>query len=248
MEIVRCSDLTYMSKTAAHIIGDIARRTVCLQGWWSIALCGGTTPRHVYKRLGSSEYADAVAWGNTHIFWGDERCVPPTHKASNYRMAWELFLSRVAIPKSNVHRIRGECLSAEQAAWCYEEEMRALFCARKGGIVDGFPVFDLIMLGIGADGHTASLFPGSVALEEKERWVRAVFAPQGYEPLPRITLTLPVINNARTVLFLVTGAKKESVVRNILGNPAAACIHYPAARVCARERTLWVVDTETIRI
>ncbi|MCX8044848.1 MAG: 6-phosphogluconolactonase, partial [Desulfobacterota bacterium] len=159
MEVIRCNNLTSMADDGARFISDISQREIRSKGWWSLALCGGTTPRHVYERLSRLDYAHALAWSATHVFWGDERCVPPTDAASNYCTAWELLLSRVVIPVENLHRIRGECPLPEDEARRYEEEMRDFFSARAGSIVGGFPVFDLIVLGLGRDGHTASLFP-----------------------------------------------------------------------------------------
>lgn len=248
MEIIRCANQTHMADQVAGFFRDLAQRALREKGWWSLALCGGMTPRHLYERLSCAEYARGIAWSATHIFFGDERCVPPTHEASNYRMAWDLFLSRVLPPETNVHRIRGECTSADDEARRYEEDMKAFFMPREGGIAGGFPVFDLIVLGIGPDGHTASLFPGDPMLEERERWAVAVVAPHGYEPPRRITMTLPVINHAKNVFFLVAGARKAAVFRDILNTPDAARIRYPAARVRARERTVWFVDADAVGI
>lgn len=248
MEIIRCANQTRMADQAAGFIRDLARCALREKGWWSLALCGGTTPRHLYERLSCAEYARGIAWSATHIFFGDERCVPPTHEASNYRMAWDLLLSRVSIPECNVHCIRGECASADEEARRYEEDMRTFFMPLEGGFAGGFPVFDLIVLGIGPDGHTASLFPGDAALKEQKRWAVAVSAPKGYEPRRRITITLPVINHAKIVLFLVAGAKKGAVLRDILKDPDTARIRYPAARIRAQKQTVWFIDAETAGI
>src|SRR6185437_10108514 len=164
----------------------------------SVALAGGNTPRRVYELLATEPFKQQVEWSKVHLFFGDERCVPPDHRDSNYAMVNEALISNVPIPANNVHRIIGEG-NANENALAYEAELRTYFAGL------AWPRFDLVLLGMGEDGHTASLFPNSAALKEMSRWV----VPTRNEQLgqDRITLTLPVFNHARRLMFLVTGQK-----------------------------------------
>ena len=187
------------------------RRSVAERGSCRIALAGGNSPRSLYERLAQAE----VDWSALHIFFGDERCVPPDHASSNYRMAHEALLRHVAIPEAQVHRIRGELLP-EEAARSYNEVL-------------GREPLDLVLLGMGGDGHTASLFPGGLELEERERWV--VVSKSPIEPRDRVSLSLAALNSARTVLFLIAGADKAdclALVWRELEDDAPTC---PAAMV-----------------
>jgi 6-phosphogluconolactonase len=175
-------------------------------GAFSIALSGGSTPRPVYEHLASPSYSDRFPWFRTHLFWGDERFVPYTDALSNYRMAREVLLSRVRIPAANIHPIPTSGVSAEAAAAAYEHELKTFYGAE---LLDpARPLFDLNLLGLGPDGHTASLFPGSAVLTERNRWVAAV---SGVKPEVRITLTYPALESCRQAAFLVTGADKRDV-------------------------------------
>ena len=178
------------------------------RGRCAVALSGGSTPKNVYQLLAAPAFRTRVRWGDIHFFWGDERHVPPDHPDSNYRMAVEAMLSKVPVPPANVHRVRSELPDAERVAREYGETIRACVAGER------LPRFDVIHLGIGTDGHTASLFPGSAALGERERlcvanWVEK-FA--GY----RITLTLPILNAARAAIFIVTGAAKAPIIQQVL--------------------------------
>ena len=178
------------------------------RGRCAVALSGGSTPKNVYQLLAAPAFRSRVRWGDIHFFWGDERHVPPDHPDSNYRMAVEAMLSKVPVPPANVHRVRSELPDVERAAREYEETIRAC--------VDGEPLprFDVIHLGIGTDGHTASLFPVSAALQERERLCVANWVAKfgGY----RITLTLPILNAARVAIFIVTGAAKAPIIQQVL--------------------------------
>jgi 6-phosphogluconolactonase len=188
------------------------------------------------------ELAPRVDWSRVHVFWGDERCVPPDHPDSNYRMAREALLDRVLLPEANVHRIEGE-LGPEEAAVAYERTLRAFFVEHSGeGGGAAAPRFDLILLGMGKDGHTASLFPGHPVLEETKRWVAAVAVPAIAPALPRVTLTLPVLNVAGGVTFVVAGREKREVLRAVLDNPETARDLYPAAMIQPRGRLTWLLD------
>ena len=205
---------------AARFVADVAQHCSDTQGRFTIALSGGSTPRRLYRLLATSPIADAMAWDRWHIFWGDERCVPPDHEDSNYRMARETLLSHIPVPDNQVHRMRGEDVPHE-AAEEYETLVRDVFQAAA-------PSFDLILLGIGDDGHTASLFPNSRALEEQDRLIVANWAPslQAY----RITFTLPLINAARTIAFLDIDESKAAVLRSVL-DPRLGEDQPPAASV-----------------
>jgi 6-phosphogluconolactonase len=201
-----------MTRAAAHLFAAKAAEAASAQGRFTAALSGGKTPTALYDLLAKAPFASQIPWASVHLFWGDERCVPPDHADSNYRMTKELLLDRVPIPPANVHRMPGEMDPIEAAAR-YEEELREFFAPHRAG----FPVFDFILLGLGEDGHTASLFPGTRAIRESARWVLGhnVDAQKGW----RITLTPPAINATRKVVFIVAGAGKASVLRDILEGP-----------------------------
>jgi 6-phosphogluconolactonase len=223
---------------AAEAAAEVAARAaeaVAARGAFTLALSGGSTPRALYALLAdpARAFAARMPWGSTQILFGDERHVPPGHADSNFRMAREALLARVPVPAENVHRIRGELPDAAEAAAEYASELRA--------VLGGVPEIDLVLLGLGEDGHTASLFPGSPALDERERWVAAPWV----ERLGafRITLTLPVLERAREVLFLVAGAAKAAALQSALqGSRGAEPV--PAARVRPRDgRLLWLADS-----
>lgn len=201
---------------------------------FSVALSGGSTPRRLFKTLAATPFREHIPWERIHIFWGDERCVPPEHPGSNYRLACEALLNHVPIPKRNIHRICGE-LEPEAAAQAYAAELRDFFDT-------AWPTFDLIWLGLGQDGHTASLFPGSDAVVEAKRPVVAVTAHYQDRPARRVTLTPPAINAARHVVFLVTGESKAETLQAVLEGPyqPRTC---PAQIVQPTEGQLrWLVD------
>lgn len=191
--------------------GDAVRA----RGVATVALAGGSTPRGLYALLASDAdgYRPRVPWEQIHLFWGDERHVPPDHADSNFRMAHEALLARVPVPPSHVHRVRAEHPDAGRVAEEYEGEIRGFFTGR--GLMDGaFPRFDLVLLGMGPDGHTASLFPGTAMLHETERIVRAPWVPR--LNAHRITLTPPALNRAAAVVFLVAGEEKAETLRAVL--------------------------------
>jgi 6-phosphogluconolactonase len=226
------ADVEDQSRAAAQLIVDISHRALEARGRFTMALSGGSGPVRLMELLAREPFRGAIPWDRTLIFWGDDRAVGPDHILSNYRMALELLLSRVPVPEANVLRIRGE-LGAAGAAEELRRTMVNCFGDRE------LPAFDLVLQGMGTDGHTASLFPGTAELESKA-WVEPVFTP-GAEPLvERVTMTIPVFNNARVALFLVSGAEKRSLMAEIMNDPTAAD-RYPAARIEARE-TLWYLD------
>ncbi len=190
----------------AQFVADLAKDCLAAQGQFTIALSGGSTPRRLYQVLAAPPYASEMDWERWYVFWSDERCVPPDHEDSNYRMAREELLDHVAIPDANVHRMRGE-VDPLEAAQAYEAVVREVFQSPA-------PSFDLILLGIGDDGHTASLFPGTEALGEQDRLVVDNWAPD--LQVHRITFTLPLINAAKVVAFLDTDETKAGVLRQVL--------------------------------
>lgn len=199
-----------LAHAAAAHIQDSAFEAVADHGFFSLALAGGSTPIPTYQILASPPYEESMPWEKTHIFWGDERTVPPNHEKSNYKMARDVLLDPLSIPEENIHRLQGE-LKPQEAAKEYEREIREFFNADP-------PHFDLILLGMGTDGHTASLFPGSTALlsPQKSRLVLANYidALESW----RITFTPRLINAAFQVTFLVSGEKKAERVYQALSS------------------------------
>lgn len=232
------SDLDALSQAAAEEIFLLAHAAIAEKGLFTVALAGGSTPRRLYQIL-AEKYRDKIDWAKVHFFWGDERCVPLTDSDSNFTMAAQALISKVSVPSQNVHRMPADVATPEQAAQAYERELRDFF---KLFSVKSFPAFDLVLLGIGEDGHTASLFPNAPVLDEKVRWVSPVTAPATYKTRPRITLTLPVLNNAYRVFFLVAGSEKHTVIKSILNTPEPAQKLYPAAMIRPRGQTTWFLD------
>jgi len=247
-EVRRYPNLERLGLAAASLVVDLAEASLRKRGRFTLVLSGGTTPRVLYERLAGPPFSERMPWGKTYLFWGDERCVAPDHPHSNFGMAYQALLSKVPLPAANVYRIPGEVLPPEAAAVHYEERLREFFHARRSsGGSQAFPVFDLLLLGLGPDGHTASLFPGDSALEERQRWVRAVEVSPTSPQVPRITLTLPVINSALNVLLLVSGPGKEKVLEAILSDREQAALTYPAARVKPAGPLFWLIDEERTR-
>jgi 6-phosphogluconolactonase len=234
-----------LNAAAAEHITAAAIVAVEERGRFLLVLSGGATPRGVYLGL-ASEHAERIDWSRAHLFWGDERCVAPDHPQSNYGMANESLLRRVSLPAANVHRIRGE-EPPERAAMMYDRELAEFFRAATPADLGSEYAFDLVLLGVGDDGHTASLFPDSPALTVTG-WAASARAPEPAAVAERVTLTLPAINSARECLFLVTGAAKRQVAQQILSSSAAAddggSPLLPAARVRPRGRSVWFLDAE----
>lgn len=216
-----CRDAGELAERAAALVLQAAGRAIAAEGRFTLCLAGGDTPRAVYRRLSSA----ALEWKRVHLFWGDERAVPPDDPQSNFRMVKEELLSRAQVPEENVHRILAE-KPAEQAAAAYEDELRQFF--------GGWPGFHLALLGLGADGHTASLFPGSPALAVTDR---AVVAASG-----RISLTAPALNRAAWVVFLVGGEQKAAALRAVLEGPPNPR-QFPAQLIRPESGNVtWLVD------
>jgi 6-phosphogluconolactonase len=202
---------------------------------FTVALSGGSTPELLFNIL-SEKFAESVPWKFVHIFWGDERCVPPDNAESNFGIAWRKFLSKIEIPDLNIHRIHGED-EPEKEASRYSEEI-SLHTGKR----DGMPLFDLILLGLGEDGHTASIFPGHTGLLYSDKICDVAIYPLTQQK--RISLTVKVINNAEDVTFLVTGNKKEEIVKKIFRQDASA-LNYPATYIVpVYGRLNWFIDKE----
>lgn len=229
-------DLARLTRRAAEIFVDASNRAVAQRGRFAVVVSGGRTPEGLYRLLAdAAEYRDRIPWRASHFFWGDERCVPPAHPDSNFKMAFSAMLSKLDLPAENIHRIRAELPSA-QAAQDYEDELRRFFSLGEGQ----WPEFDLVLLGMGPDGHTASLFPGSEAVREKKRLVLAPWVPKLSSF--RITLTPPVFNAAKAVTFLVAGEDKAVALEAVLeGEPDPE--QFPAQAIQPKAGSLiWLVD------
>lgn len=221
-----------MSHEAARFVLLSTREAVLCTGRCTVALSGGATPRRLYELLASDEYRGALPWDEIEWFWSDERCVPPEDPRSNFRLANEAMLQRAGVATSHVHRMYGE-LTPSRGALAYEAVVRER-------VPDH--AFDLILLGVGEDGHTASLFPGHAVLDEREQLVTAVRGPEAIDVPDRITMTLPLINRARSVLVLAAGESKRPVVRAVREDAGAASVRYPVARVRPAGHLTWIVD------
>ena len=240
-EIRSYPNLPELSRAAAEFIAELAEARIEERNIFTLVLSGGSTPRLLYEELARQPISKRIEWPKTHIFWGDERYVPADHPESNYGLAFRALVSKVNVPPENVHRILTESVSASAAAVAYEKTLRYFFHPPVGSEDNRyFPSFDLVLLGLGQDGHTASLFPGDTALKEKYRWVLGVDSASTSPAVPRVTLTLPVLNRADCVIFLVSGSRKKEVFEEIMNNPEATA--YPAARVRPSGRLLWFVD------
>ena len=238
-EVRVLEDAAAVTRAAADEFGRRARERVAQAGFFTVSLSGGSTPKSLYALL--AEPGAPIPWDRVHLFWGDERDVPPDHADSNFAMVESTLLSKVNVPADHVHRIRPELAGAERAASVYEEELRRFF-----GLAPGqWPRFDLVLLGMGPDGHTASLFPGSPALEERDRLVVASWVEK--LQTHRITLTLPILNGAACVLFLVHGADKAPALKAAL--QADGPDVPPAGRVRPADGELiWLVDGAAARL
>lgn len=253
------NDLNALALEAAARFTSIGAAAIQRSDRFTVALSGGSTPRAMYEVL-ARDYQD-FAWDKVEFFWGDERCVPPEHVDSNFGSAQRSLLSKVKVLDQKVHRLRGED-DPHQAAFAYEYELRKVFSAQleaeagsaptdtalpdhaakiiTSGGISLFPAFDLILLGMGADGHTASLFPGTAGLHEARRWVIANHVEQLH--VDRLTLTLPVINHAQNVIFLIAGLDKAPALQSVLqGSPEPD--RYPAQLVKPRTSGVnWLID------
>lgn len=225
-----------LSREAADFVVWAGEQAVSAAGTFRLALAGGSTPRGLYAYLASSPLARRLDWRRVSVFFSDERCVPPDHPDSNFRMATETLIAPLGLPRERIFRMRGED-EPERAAREYEDRLRNEF----GALPPSWPRFDLILLGLGEDGHTASLFPQTPALEERHRLVVPNRAPRGVAQ--RLTFTVPLINQAQAVVFLVSGAKKAPAVKAVLEDRAAVGTQFPAKLIRPEQgRLIWFLD------
>jgi 6-phosphogluconolactonase len=228
-------DLEAISHKAAEIFLHLSGQYIASAGRFVVALSGGTTPKRFYMLLGSDPLRNMIDWGRVHFFWVDERCVPKEDEESNYKLAFDTFLSKVPVRAANIHRIKGED-GPDKAASEYERDIRKFFG------ISGFPAFDLIMLGVGEDGHTASLFPRSKPLEEKTRLAVPVYMKKPISD--RVSLTLPVLNNSDQIIFLAAGKSKAHIVRSVLVGDKERK-QYPAGLINpVNDKIQWLIDQE----
>jgi 6-phosphogluconolactonase len=229
--VITVADPAALAKAAAD---RIMARIDANPGRAAICLTGGSSPRQLYQLLASDAYRGRIPWDHIHWFIGDERFVPATDPLNNMAMARRIFLDACA-PADNIHRIPTDLADPDQSARQYESELKSYYGA--GVLNPARPLFDLVLLGVGPDGHTASLFPDYPAIEETERWVVGV--PQAHvEPfVPRVTLTLPALGSCREMLFEVAGAEKRAILTRVLEGE-----NLPAGRTCSLGQTLWLVD------
>jgi 6-phosphogluconolactonase len=223
------ADPETLARRAASWLVD---RAAAATGRFAVALSGGSTPRRLYELLATAAFRDRLPWPRVHLFWGDERFVPQDHPDSNFRMADEALIRHVTIAKATVHAIPTDGAPAD-AARRYEQTLKAFY----GGtaLVPGRPLFDVTFLGLGPEGHTASLFPGTAALDERNAWVTSVI---GAKPEPRITLTYPALESSAAVAFLVAGAEKHDILRRARQGEAAL----PAGRLRPQGELWWLTD------
>ena len=233
-QIIRVADAQALAQKAADMFQQMAAENIAQQGRFTVALSGGSTPKAMFALLASEPYRNAIDWANVYIFWGDERCVPPDHADSNYRMTTETLLSKVPVPPQNIFRLHGEADPAH-AAQKYAAQLQQFFQPASS------PRFDLVFLGMGADGHTASLFPSTTALHAPA----PLIAVENYvEKLKtyRLTLTAATINQAKTIVFLVGGADKAATLSAVLQGEYHPEL-YPSQLIQPANGTLiWVVD------
>jgi 6-phosphogluconolactonase len=248
--ILECyNTLSQASNAAVGYIEETIGTAVSAKGFCTIVLAGGRTPQLTYELLGGPANEARLPWQQCHFFWGDERWVPATHPDSNYFMVHNTLFSHLHIPPQNIHQIPTGHLDPETGAAMYEKHLRDFFRTlpfSETAVISGattFPVFDLILLGMGSDGHTASLFPGSDFLTERKKWVDCIVTETGSPPVPRITLTLPVLNQARNILFLISGPRKRRILDTFLDKPWSerTDLSYPAAHINPQGRLIWLV-------
>jgi 6-phosphogluconolactonase len=230
------ADPNSLAQAAAAQFVRLAQEAIAAQGRFTVALSGGSTPKALYALLATEPWHHQIPWNQVYLFWGDERHVPPSDSSSNFRMTQEQLLSRVAIPPENVHRIKAENPDAQAAAAEYEQDLKQFFQLGE----HQFPRFDLVLLGMGSNGHTASLFPGTDAVHEQTRLAVAPWVAE--LNTDRITLTPPVINNAREIIFFVTGTEKAATLKAVLEGQYQPD-RLPAQIIRpAQGKVVWMVD------
>ncbi len=230
------ASLDELIKATADLVLEAAAKAAASRGRFDFVLSGGSTPAPLYRLLAQSPYARTMPWNLTHFFWGDERIVPPEDKESNYGQVRRILLDPIQIKGENVHPIKGE-LTPSEAAKKYSDRLSALWRERKAN-----PLFDLVLLGLGGDGHTASLFPGSADMYEKQALATTATAEYGGRPAHRVTLTPLAFNQSRQIVFLVTGEAKAIAVENAINGPFDP-LHIPSHRIRPETGMIyWMLD------
>jgi len=243
-KIITVSGIDDLAQNAASYIQQTAQYEIQKKGFFTLVLSGGRTPEALYRKLATPDFAGKINWEHVNLFWGDERYVPYNHPESNYRMAFHTLIQHVPIPQKNIFPIRTNAPSPQQAAAMYEKSIRDFFTSnvfnREEYSTKEIPSFDLVLLGMGVDGHTAALYNEKhVCMHEK--WVIAVDAPQQYSITRRITLTLPVINHSRRVVFLVSGPEKRQMLETVLDKKDSSNTP-PAKMVRSENELVWLTD------
>ena len=239
-EIGKCGELRLygdgeqLARAAAELFVALAAESIQARDRFRVALSGGSTPRRIYELLANGDFSRRVDWNRVDFFWGDERCVPADDRESNYRMTAEALLQHVPVPEGNLHRVRTEISPPAAAARAYEDDIRQSL-----GQPASVPQFDLVYLGLGTNGHTASLFPHSPVLNDRSQLVVADFVTE--VNMWRITMTVPLLNRGRTVAFLIEGRQKAEVLRDVLAGPSDPQ-RLPAQLIAPDGSLLWLVD------
>lgn len=228
-----------MASSAAELIRETAHNSIAQQGFFTLVLSGGKTPEKLFSLLADKSFSQGMPWEKTYLFWGDERFLSAESPDSNYKMADDLLLSKINIPERNIYNMIGNMSETpETNAEQYESKIRQFFHERRSKIIS----FDLVLLGMGNDGHTASIFPNSGVISEKKKLVCAVPAPKTAKPaVPRITMTFPLINSSRKILFLISGQEKKMIMERIQSS-SANIAEIPAAGIAPDGELIWHVE------
>jgi len=238
LNIAHVTTLEDLAVTALNMFINSANKAIQTKGTFNVAISGGHTPTSFFELLGGTAEAGTVQWDSIHLFWVDERCVPPDAEASNYRLAAQSFLAKVPIPEANVHRMPGECSDYSKAVREYSDTIRRVFNLAPGQV----PEFDLMVLGMGPDGHVGSLFPNSYARFDTEALVSAVyFTDNNYS---RITLTHPVLRAASELVILVSGPEKADILRDVMQSELDEVMYPVHSLWPVLDKVTWVVDSE----
>jgi 6-phosphogluconolactonase len=232
------TDQESLSLAAAHELSAVILRAVELRGCCSLVLSGGSSPHRLYELLAKPPFSSQIEWEKIHVFWSDERCVGPDDERSNYHCARTCLLEHVPLPSANIHRMPGE-IDPQQAAFKSSTDIRSFF-GEYSSAPGHFPSFDCVLLGMGADGHVASLFSGDDNALQAEDLVISTRAPEGMPVSRRLSMSLALLAAARDIFFVVCGRDKQPVLQQVLADSLAAQ-NYPAACICARARAVWFV-------
>lgn len=239
MQITVYPNLDTLSLEAAHYTVRVAREAIAKRGLFSFALSGGSTPGKMYSLLASEPFRSQIDWTAVHFFWSDERCVKPEDAQSNYHLAWETLLSKLELRPEQIHRMPADQPDRIQASADYAQEIRRILSPQS----DAMPIFDLLQLGMGPEGHTASLFPHQASLSEQKQLVMPVSVPK--PPPDRLTFTPPLLQAGRTLLYLVTGADKADALHSVLEGPDQP-EEYPTQLIVRRTQgdVVWMLDSQ----